>query len=234
MSLAFGNVENTDWKYTDTGGSPAASLALDLVTYVTGDLILLVACIDDSTIDFTTPSGYDLELTRGEPAGNYTVFSRTSDGTEGSTVTLSLASGSVRIQGTSLKLTGHDSSAVVDVFADSSVGGGSNYNCPSITTTVANTIGFFGVACTANSNYSGGDEPNSTTLVKESTNSGQWMGLVFEEIAAIGATGTRQWTNTQQAKVTFSFAITPSAAAPYPLEILSSRQRQNRFPNLAM
>jgi len=211
MALAFGNVENTDWKYTDTNGT---SISAALPSYSNGELGVLVCYLDTSIANFSTPSGWDPHDAANDANGGMAIFTRTCTGSEGSTVTVSASSGgATNIQVLALRITGHDTTTPYNVSAFTSPGGGSNWNSPSITTTVDGCLLFFGGGCREVSNATDSSKPTSSTLVKQWATSGSWLGLAYETQTTAGSTGTRTWTNTSNAKRAFSFAIAPSSAA---------------------
>jgi hypothetical protein len=118
------------------------------------------------------------------------------------------------IQAISLRLTGHNTTTPYNVGAQGTGTGGTNWNSPTVTTTDNGCILFFGggsrdIAGT----FDAGDEPDTTTLIKQWATSSSWLGLAYETQTTAGATGTRQWTNPTNAKRSFSFAIAPAAAS---------------------
>lgn len=219
MPLAFGNVENTDWKYVDSS-VVAASVNVPIPACSAGDLVVIVGYIDSATASFSTPTDFAVGFTGTNAEGGLGIFTKTVTGSEGwgggsGTVTLSRSGGSdALIQAISLRLTGHDTTTPYNVGAQATATGGSNWNSPSITTTSNGSILFFGggsrdVAGT----FDVGDEPDTTTLIKQWATSGSWLGLAYEAQTTAGATGTRQWTNPTNAKRAFSFAIAPASAS---------------------
>lgn len=210
--MAFGNVENTDWVYTETV-SAAGSLSANLPPVSVGDAIALVVYSRVNSQTINTPSGYTAaSFNVGDTVGFMGLFWKISDGTE-TTVSLVHSSGTANIQCIALKITSPNASAPLNVSAVAGVGGGSNWNSPSITTTADGCVLFFGGGSNGTSDWVAADEPDSTTLVKQDTTSDTWLGLAFENQASAGATGTRQWTNAVSPKRAFSFAIAPAGGA---------------------
>jgi hypothetical protein len=218
MPIAFGNVENTDWKYVDSS-VVATSVSVPIPACSAGDLIAIVGYIDVGTATFSTPTDFVVGFTGSNNEGGIGIFTKTVTGSEGwgggsGTVTLSRSGGSdALIQAIALRITGHDSTTPYNTGAQSVASGGANWNSPTITTTADGSLLFFGggsrdVAGT----FDAGDEPDTTTLIKQWATSGSWLGLAYETQSTAGATGTRQWTNPTNAKRAFSFAIAPSSA----------------------
>ena len=218
MAATFGNTENTDWKYVDSG-TAAASVNVPIPAVSSGALIVIVGYIDSSSALFATPTDFTSGFAGGNAEGGLGIFTKTVTGSEGwgggsATVTLSRSGGAdAIIQAIALRITGHNTTTPYNVGAQSTATGGSNWNSPTITTTEAGCLLFFGGACrdTAGT-FSSGAEPDTTSLVKQWATSASWLGLAVESQTSAGATGTRQWTNTNSPKRTFSFAIAPASA----------------------
>jgi len=165
------------------------------------------------------PTDFAVGFTGSNNEGGLGIFTKTVTGSEGwgggsGTVTLSRSGGSdALIQAISLRLTGHNTTTPYNVGAQATATGGANWNSPSITTTENGCILFFGGGSrdTAGT-FDVGDEPDTTTLIKQWATSASWLGLAYETQTTAGATGTRQWTNPTNAKRAFSFAIAPAVA----------------------
>lgn len=210
MTLAFGNVENTDWKHT-TGN--ATSISANLPSYSSGDLGVLVCYIDTSTATFSAISGWSATDGGTAAEGGVTIFTRSCDGSEGSTVTVAASSGgATNIQVIALKITGHNTTTPLNISAFASASGGANWNSPSITTTADGCLLFFAGGCREVSNASDTSIPSGTTLVDQLATAGSWLGLAYKTQTSAGSTGAQQWTNTANAKRAFSFAIAPASA----------------------
>lgn len=210
MAITFGNVENTDFVYTETA-SAAASLTANVPSVAAGELILCFCYSKQTTATINTPSGYTTTFGAADASGFVNCFWKIAAGGE-TTISLVLSTGTSNIQAIVCKLTGHDATTPINITAVASASGGSNWNSPTITTTVNGCLLFFGGGATGTSDWLSGDEPDTTTLVKQDTTSDTWMGLAIESQTTAAATGTRLWTNASNGKRAFSLAVAPSTS----------------------
>lgn len=206
MSIAFGNVNGVDFVPSKTTAA-AASLTAPLPPVSVGDFIVVAAYSEAAAATIAVPAGYS-EAPGGGTGGATHVFFKVADGTE-TEVVLALTENTSYIQAIAKKITGQAQAITVAAFAGQP--GGSNWNSPSVTTTVDGSLVFFGGGASGISDWLADDEPDTSTLVFQESTDSTWFGLAFESIQAAGETGTRLWTNAQHAKLAFAYVIAPVA-----------------------
>lgn len=224
MPLAFGNVENTDFVSSASIGAVTTwNFDISALAPASGNLLVLEAFLDSATQAFAAVSGWTAALNSAQTNGTVGVFWKISNGAE-TTVTLAPAANTYQILGLCKKYTGAHATTPIPVITSSQQAGGSNWNSPSIDT--AGTDGchlcFGGFTQPGTSDWLSGDEPDTTTLVKQATGDSSWWGSAFETQTTGGVTGTRLWTNSSNGKTAYSYAVAPAETSTVALKTSTS------------
>jgi len=197
--------------------SGASSITIDIPAGNTsGDLLLLLMMGEFNTVKFLDDlTGWDLEETNGAQGNHVALYSRISDGTEGSTVTVTPSS-SATMLGWCVRVSGADSTTPINVTGVSAQSGGTTHTVDAVTTTADDCLAIYFMG------YDGGDygsfsQPTGWTEAAEGntgTAAGD-MGAVFgsKDIASAGTTGDADIdVLVPDGMVAIMFAVAPGAA----------------------
>ncbi len=207
MSLAF---DNSTQKAIQTFTASTTPTAITLPTCADGDLIQILIFQDRTTNGLNTPSGF----TSIFAVNNYVIFYKIAGSSEPNPSITSTGSSFQCIAITTC-ITGADPVTPINVSAEGTASGGSNWTTQDITTTVDDCIKFAGGGTDGGtSDWLAGDEPSSITMIDQAAGTSMWVGLGFRTLGAAGATGTETpWENQSGSKKRFAWAVAPAVAS---------------------
>lgn len=190
-------------------GYAVPSVAADYPATVNSGDQLVMEVYARNAASIATPSGWSLEFSNTNFFNRVHVFSRTADGTEaGGTVTLTFDTDREAI----VKISRFSSASGIDVHGAGSDDFLANVSSPSVTTTVANTLLYFGLAHT--SDGTGISAPSGTTAGSvDALRSRVALAHATQAAASAGATSAAAWTNPENFAWPYTIAIAPASSA---------------------
>jgi hypothetical protein len=174
-----------------TGGNatPTSPLSVPLPSGISSGDLLIVFVSNGSSRTATTPTGWTLVAGTSNSGGFYRVYQRIADGTEGSTLSVTL-SNTANFNSVAFRISGHNATTPVNVSATDNTS--NNVVSPSVTTTVENCLVLRMQGIARDRTFT---VPTSHTLQGTATTGG----LCDISVASIaqstsGSTGAATWT----------------------------------------
>jgi hypothetical protein len=174
-----------------TGGNATSTnpLSVPLPSGITSGDLLIVFVANNLARTDTIPSGWTRVAAIGNSNGQFRIYSRISDGTEGSTLSVTL-SNTAGFNSVALRISGHDETTPVDVSGTNNTS--NNVISPSVTTTVADCLVFRMIGIARDRTFT---VPSSHTLQGTATTGGQCdISVASIDQSSAGSTGTATWT----------------------------------------